>query len=441
MAQVFDADANPEKRLFISLITRDISLADAIVDLTDNSVNAAMKPLNNEFSSSGDYHKLFTNKDAKPDITIKVRFDQNKVEVTDDANGIDFDAAQHEVFRFGHGANYSEARDRLSVYGIGMKRALFKIGKRIVMTSDHKKGGFGLDLKVDKWERDATVPWCFPITKRPPTSKTGTTIVITDLHKEIRSRIGGARFEHELIEKLSKVYSFFIGRVIKVFVNGKSVARTDFAIGDNYSHDQFKASGVDCSITAGIASPSGGLFLSEASGWFVFCNFRTVLYADKTPLTGWGGALPIFQPKHRPFLGIVSFVSANPEALPWTTTKGGINEDNLAWQEATLRMAAAAKPIIRFLDTRYSSEGTDVAPSGLAQLSGKANNVFDATVSKARTFISVSKTAPKSMRIQYEAKKSDIEAIRKHFGRSGMSASEVGRRTFEYFLKNAVGEK
>jgi hypothetical protein len=38
------ADARPEKRLFISLITRDISLIDACLDLTDNSINAALEP-------------------------------------------------------------------------------------------------------------------------------------------------------------------------------------------------------------------------------------------------------------------------------------------------------------------------------------------------------------------------------------------------------------
>lgn len=441
MTQQFNAVANPEKRLFISLITRDIGLADAIVDLTDNSVNAAMKPLRNAFSSSDDFHKLFAKKGAQAETTIKVHFDQDLISVTDDADGIDFDAAQHDVFRFGHSDGYGGKRDRLSVYGIGMKRALFKIGKKVSISSDHKSGGFGLVLDVDKWENDKAVPWTFPITKRPPVSKTGTTITIRELNDEIRSRISNKRFEYELIDKFSKVYSFFIGRVINISVNGKPVRRTEFEIGSNYSHDKFKTSGVDCAITAGIASPTGGLFLAGASGWFVFCNFRTVLYADKTPLTGWGGALPSFQPKHRPFLGIVSFISANPEALPWTTTKGSINEDNMAWQEAALRMAAVAKPIIRFLDTRYTSEGTDVEPSGIARLSGPASNVFNTTVSQRRTFSATIKEAPRKIRVQYDAEKSEIERIKKHFGRSNMSASEVGRKTFDYFLRNVAEDK
>jgi hypothetical protein len=321
-----------------------------------------------------------------------------------------------------------------------MKRAFFKIGNRVLMTSNHKKGGFGLDLKVEEWKKDKSTPWTFPITKRAPSENAGTSIIITDLHDEVKKRLISDQFRHELISKLSKVYSFYIGRVIRILVNGKAVSRTNFEIGSNFSHDKFKSSHVDCSITAGLASPSGGVFLAEASGWFVFCNFRTVLYADKSPLTGWGGALPLFQPKHRPFLGIVSFVSAFPEELPWTTTKGGINVDNVVWQDATLRMAAVAKPIIRVLDTRYTSEGTDLPPSGLAQLRGTSENVFDASVSRVRTFTPSSREQPKTRRIQYDAKSTEIEAIKKHFGRSNMSASDVGRKTFEYFLRNVVNE-
>jgi hypothetical protein len=43
MAERIYANANPEKRLFISLLTRDISLIAAFLDLIDNSVNAAVE--------------------------------------------------------------------------------------------------------------------------------------------------------------------------------------------------------------------------------------------------------------------------------------------------------------------------------------------------------------------------------------------------------------
>ena len=45
MTNSLTADASPEKRLFISLLTRDISLVAAFLDLIDNSINAALAPL------------------------------------------------------------------------------------------------------------------------------------------------------------------------------------------------------------------------------------------------------------------------------------------------------------------------------------------------------------------------------------------------------------
>jgi len=443
--QIFDADASPEKKLFISLITRDISLSDAIIDLLDNSVNAAMRPIKNSFSSANDFHKLFVKASVQPEVTVRVTFDRDQVTVVDDAAGIDFDSAYHEVFRFGHSEVHDAPRDRLSVYGIGMKRALFKIGRQISITSNHKSGGFGLTLNVRRWAKDTALPWTIPIAKRDPAVKTGTTISISDLNPEIRERLSEKTFEHNLIEKLSKVYSFFIGRIVNIYINAKLVPRTEFDIGeDNLSHDRFKRDGVDCSILAGIASPTSGRFESAAAGWFVFCNYRTVLYGDKSPLTGWGGALPLFQPKHRPFLGIVLFTAADPEALPWTTTKGYINEDNRAWQEAKLKMAAAAKPVISFLDKRYTNDGTEILPSGIAKLAGEGVNVFEAAVAAKSTFVAPvakKKKASTTKKVQYDAEESELNKIRKYFGRSNMSASEIGRVTFDHFLRKVVVER
>ena len=201
------------------------------------------------------------------------------------------------------------------------------------------------------------------------------------------------------------------------------------------------SNGVDCSITAGIAKTPGATFVAENAGWFIFCNFRAVIFSDKTQLTGWGRTIPQFQPKHRPFLGIVSFTSANPELLPWTTTKGSISEDSLVWQEAKSRMGAIAKPILRLLDARYTDEGTDIAPKELADLSGESTNVFKIVISKNRNFTSPPKKLLKDVSVQYYAKREELDAIKKHFSRSYMSAKEIGRTTFDYFLKNEIGSE
>ena len=166
------------------------------------------------------------------------------------------------------------------------------------------------------------------------------------------------------------------------------------------------------------------------------------MYADKTAATGWGAdILPVFQPKHRPFVGLVFFYSAFPEELPWTTTKDTINEENVAWQEAKRNMAALARPIISILDRRYNDNESD--RNDIAVLAGTTTTTsFDASVSQARALsIPEKKKKTATTTIQYSALTSELQAIKKHLGRSTISGSSVGRLTFDYYLRNEVGTK
>ncbi len=191
------------------------------------------------------------------------------------------------------------------------------------------------------------------------------------------------------------------------------------------------------------ASSKAGQFRDRSSGWFVFCNGRAVISADKTQLTGWGGAgLPIFQPKHRPFLGTVFFVSKNPEHLPWTTTKSAINEDSALWQATKRQMATVGRVVVSFLDGRYTDEGSDASSKEIRNATGNGMSVLSAAVAEKRAFITPRAGAASSTtRIQYDAKVAEVTRIAKYLKRPSMSGSEVGRHTFSHFLRNEVDEK
>jgi len=436
MTKLYEANANPEKRFFVSLLTRDISLIDAVIDLTDNSVNAAMKASENKFNTSKDFQKLIPNRTSKPPIHIDVTISEKRISIADNAGGIDFPSARDDIFRFGHPETHGTTKDRLSVYGIGMKRAVFKIGNKIDILSEHKDGGFDLNLDVQKWVDDpAPPPWHFEIARRSgaPKAKCGTKIDVTDLKEDVRHRISDGRFVDSLVDKLSAVYAYFIGRIISISVNDREVAATNFDVGKNNSSDNFKFGDVTYSIIAGIQS-KGENFKDANAGWFVFCNGRTVIYADKSKLTGWSAELPIFQPKHRAFMGLVFFVSKDPEELPWTTTKGSINE------EAKRHMIVLGRSVTSVLDKVYSGSGTTVERSEMLKLSGPATDAFAAATASKNVFKPPQKKGPKEVRIQYSAKESDIQKIRKHLSKPNLSGSEIGRYTFTHFVKNEVTE-
>lgn len=439
------ADASPEKRLFISLITRDIPLVAAFLDLIDNSINAAVEPASHRLLTAEDYLNLFQDEAVKPKVDIFLSVSQDQIEISDTALGISAKTAAEHVFKFGRASDEAHVGDRLSVYGIGLKRAMFKLGNKISIHSDHVEGGFDLKLNVAEWAKDTKQPWSFDITPcEPAKSKaTGTKIIVKELYDDSKRRLSDGVFLGQLKEAISRTYAFYLAKFVNIHVNNEKIDGISIEIGGNHASEKFEAGGVSCAITAGIGTPQGGTFRDRSSGWFVFCNGRTVISADKSPLTGWGGGaagLPIFQPKHRPFLGTVFFVSADAEKLPWTTTKAGINEDSAIWQEAKRHMTTAGRVVVSFLDGRYTDEGTEVASADLQEAAGPRVSVMSAVVSQNRVFAPPKRPPPQNMKIQYDAKVADVKRIEEYLGRPGMGGAEIGRYTFHYFLRNEVGE-
>lgn len=440
-----EVDASPEKRLFISLLTRDIPLVAAFLDLVDNSINAAVEPFAHRLRSAEEYLELFSDPSIQPNVSISLSISENRVEITDAAGGISSTTARDHVFKFGRGSEPASSTDRLSVYGIGLKRALFKLGNKIAMRSDHVDGGFDLKLDVDKWASTPQERWSFLISPRSPVSasKTGTSIIVTELHEDVRQRISDGLFEGQLRDAIARTYAFYLAKVVSVKVNNHSIEGIGIELGDNHGSSGFEFGAVTCKITAGIGVPEAGAFREKSSGWFVFCNGRAVISADKSPLTGWGaaGGLPSYQPKHRPFLGTVFFVSEKPEQLPWTTTKATINEDSALWQRAKREMASLGRAVVSFLDGRYSDLGTEVTSKDLQEASGSGKiSVLSAAVSQPQLFKTPKASQNATTRIQYDALVHDVARIASHLKKPSMSGSDVGRHTFHYFLRNEVGE-
>ncbi|HEX3809470.1 MAG TPA: ATP-binding protein [Rhizomicrobium sp.] len=442
------ADASPQKRLFISLITRDITLVDAMLDLIDNSINAALAPIADQLKTADDYQRLLANKHVKPKVEISIRIGSARIAIDDNAPGIPLEMAQKHVFKFGRDEGDEEPTDRLSVYGIGLKRAIFKCGNRISIVSDHRTGGFELKLQdVEAWAHEKTIGadgieesnWTFPIAARQPVAKAdcGTHIMITQLRDDVLRRIDDGLFLVQLRERIAKTYSVYIGRIVTIILNNEVIEKELFEIGANRASKKFKAGPVTCNVTAGMAIVPGDTFRERNAGWYIFCNGRAVLFADKSPVTGWGAGLPLFQAKHRAFLGTVFFVSANAEALPWSTTKSSINEESLIWQEARGHMVAVGRMVTRFLDSRYTGEGTTVAQAELRDAVGARMNVLDAAVAAEHVFKPPRSEARRTQKVSYDAKISDIRKIEDHL-RKKMGGSEVGRFTFNWYLKNEV---
>ena len=147
------ADASAEKRLFISLLTRDIPLVAAFLDLIDNSINSAIEPFSDRLKTAADYLSIFDDETIRPDTKIELVISKNKIEIKDRARGISAETAKDHVFKFGRGENEHHEDDRLSVYGIGLKRAIFKIGQDCLISTQNGDHRYEVEISPD-WIAD-----------------------------------------------------------------------------------------------------------------------------------------------------------------------------------------------------------------------------------------------------------------------------------------------
>jgi len=117
MTQVVDnkiINASPTKDFFISILVRDIKLVDAISDLVDNCVDGARR-----LNPAGDYKDLHINIEVNP----------QHFKITDNCGGISPEIAREYAFRFGRPKEAHNTPHSIGQFGVGMKRALFKMGK------------------------------------------------------------------------------------------------------------------------------------------------------------------------------------------------------------------------------------------------------------------------------------------------------------------------
>lgn len=202
----------PSKVFFIDMITRDLGLTDCILDLVDNSIDHAVT------TSQVDVMAFLVN-GQRPKLQrlyVSIKISPNSFTIEDNCGGISIDDARTRVFRFGDPQG-RRAHAGLSVYGIGMKRAFFKLGNVIRMQSATDAEWFVVDINVKAWKSRGDDDWDFAFTEHgslvarrkahPPRT---TKITITNLHTEIASRLADPSFAKQLRQRIASTYSLFL---------------------------------------------------------------------------------------------------------------------------------------------------------------------------------------------------------------------------------------
>lgn len=282
-------EGNPTKTFFIQMITRDITINDAIIDLLDNSIDGASKlKENNDFS----------------DLYIDITINRDEFIVKDNCGGFPLDIAQKYAFRFGRPDDAPETTGSVGRFGIGMKRALFKIGKNFIVESKSENSHFSITVNVDEWKnktkkivlnnniQQTVEDWNFEyetVTENANLTENGTYIRVCNLTNDISDLFCNSVFLNDLKNDIERLLNFSLQKKIKITLNKQELSCKGIDLfyseeGTKPYYNSGNKLGVDYKIIAGL----GKVGDPSIAGWYIYCNDRLVLEADRTEITGWG---------------------------------------------------------------------------------------------------------------------------------------------------------
>lgn len=458
--------AGPVKRFFIDILTRDIELVAAILDLVDNSVDSAM-----EIRPNLDFTGL----------EVSIEANEDRFSIADNCGGISVEAASTYVFRMGRPEDAKELDSSIGQFGVGMKRALFKIGNQFLIESSTGSSHFTVELDVDEWEEDPE-DWDFKLDILGPGPdgfpQRGTWIIIEKLHKPVVEALKDMVEQNQLRDELRSTHRMAIERGLRITLNGEPLAKTPTVLYASPADDTADANDklvplierftvededgrpVEVEIYAGVfddkgadedAEPEDVTSGAREAGWYVFGNDRLLLAADKTPVTGWGGGagnMPLFHNQFAKFRGYVYMRAKESIALPWNTTKTGVETSDRVWLRVRGEMIKAGREVIQLLnylklERRALKAGDTEVRLPILDAIGQARPVSTAnlvsTTPRRFSYVTPNPDLAESRdgrRISYAASNAEFDAVAEMLGTS--KPSEVGRGTFDYFIEREV---
>ncbi|MDC4910246.1 ATP-binding protein [Acinetobacter baumannii] len=447
--------ANPTKEFFITMLTRDIPLDRAILDLIDNSVDAAnSNGLLDKISSQPDDHQhleadLDLDQEENEIPTIRITFSTEKFEIIDNCGGMPIEIAKNYAFRFGRPLESPLTPNSVGQFGVGMKRTLFKLGKNFIVQSKYNsEDGFKIAVDVDQWKSDdKSTEWEFSYELDTSAAENSTKINVEGLYPQISKLLGEAEFENSLIRQISQSHFKCLRQGLRIFINNKRVKPYPITFYDN---DEISPTviikdldGVEVKIIAGISERN-----FHKGGWYIVCNGRLVVAAEQSAVSGWDtDDIRKYHPDAAFFRGIVEFNCQDSSKLPWTTTKTGIDTDNATYRKALIYMKDAMRQILSYLNNRVKEakyleeKRINDAPLVTAISNSKPKLVTNIQVPRALKIPKANLSAQPSRetRIQYLVDTDKYEKVSATLGIDQRNA--VGLKTFEYYYSYEVGNE
>ena len=333
----FSLPASPVKSFFVEMLTRDISLDYAILDLLDNCVDGVQRTIRDPQMKSDVPYKGYR---------AKIEISEDSFVIEDNCGGIPWSLKDY-AYRLGKPSGHTNPKGRklVGIYGIGMKRAIFKIGENCEITTHAEDKSYRVVFSKE-WMSDEN-EWNVPYYKVNRSKKRGTSVKVTRIRKVVSETFSRSEFISELSSHIQTHFAYIIQKGFSIQLNGKEITPRSINLIFSESKGSIQPfvysthhNGVDVFLAVGFSRPIPSAdetdeakenfakekYSSASAGWTVVCNDRAVLLYDKGPISGWGlSGVPQYHAQFNAISGIVMFSSEDPSLLPTTTTKRGID--------------------------------------------------------------------------------------------------------------------
>lgn len=464
----YRVEANPEKRFFISMLVKDIELLPAILDLVDNSVDGA-RSIRPDLKSEG--RELTPEEEEQNDrryvgLLVELTANGQEFEIRDNCGGIDIDTARKYAFRFGRAADFKGVESSVGQFGVGMKRALFKLGSYFTVESVTTQTRFVLHVDVEEWAADNSADWSFRLAVADEdfepgnVDEVGTSIAVTSLHEFVAEDFSDSQILASLKYQLRLRHREAMGLGMTIKLNGETITpfvptlltagaelkpiHRNFIIGEPESSVTVRMyAGID-KVERSSDAEAEDVRTERDAGWYLFCNGRLLFAAERTSLTGWGSGMPVYHNQFNRFRGYVYLEAANPSLLPWNTTKTGVDADSKIWRQVRGSMITAGMEVIALLNRLKTERETSASPEErpISTVISMARSVELRQVGYNTTLVYPKTRPPRApssvQKMQYSVDKTQYQRVARAL-RTNVVA-EVGRRTFDYFYAAQIDE-
>jgi hypothetical protein len=368
-----------ERSYVFDVMTQDISTSECLLDLIDNSIDAARRDISSKCQPSiskglpESYDGYFINLNISPE----------KIEIIDNCQGMEQQLLAEKAFKLGsrHRQNYS-----IGIYGVGLIRAFWKMGNEGSLITDNGKEMFHLNFS--KSEIDKNENSLLPADIKVTTGSRRNHLLIQDLTNEAFLDCNDSGWISLLRVKISRVFGLCIRKGLVIKINEVLVPEFGPKIRKDLEDLYFPrtwntSNGVLVKVEAGVHenylftgernhSADKNKLLTKDFGWYVACNDRIVLIADMSPRVGWNN---VWHSEYNGFLGWAHFISSDAKLLPWNSRKTDISLEKTAQREVAPELKKfadhyrRANRSFRYKPSPNAKEG-NIAPD---EISSKTN--------------------------------------------------------------------